>query len=255
MTPMSSPLAHINPSLKLGTHLAIMVLLMMTSDPHTTGLLWILAVCTGIGVGGWRIHYLLTRLLPYLLFFLLTFWMLAAFGEGTTVLWQWGWFHVTQEGIQHGLTIAMRMYAFITYSLLFTSTTDLSKFVMSLIHQCHLSPKWAYGLLAGLRFIPLFQSELQQMKIAHKIRGFQRKNWREALMRYTLPLLTQGIRRAERVAIAMEARGFTGSSTRTYYYTPQVKKKDYGYSILLSVLTFAILLSSWQFHWLTWAWE
>ncbi|GGE44607.1 putative HMP/thiamine permease protein YkoC [Pullulanibacillus camelliae] len=255
MTPMNSALAHINPSLKLSTHLVIMILLMMTSDPRTTCLLWLLAVSTGIVFGGWRLHYLVKRLLPYLLFFVLTFWMLAAFGKGETLLWQWGWFHITQEGIQHGLTIAMRMYAFVTYSLLFTSTTDVSEFIMSLIHQCHLSPKWAYGLLAGLRFVPLFQSELQQMKAAHKIRGFQRKNWREAFIRYTLPLLTQGIRRAERVAIAMEARGFTGSKTRTYYATPQIKKKDYSYSAILLLFTLIIQLLSWQLHWLTWSWQ
>ena len=115
--------------------------------------------------------------------------------------------------MNHGLTIVLRMLAFVTYGLLFTSTTDLTLFIMSLIHQCKLSPKWAYGLLAGFRFIPLFQSELNQMKTAHKVRGYKQKNSWKAFMRYSLPLFTQGIRKSERIAIAMEARGFTGQET------------------------------------------
>ena len=51
--------------------------------------------------------------------FILIFWMMAAFGKGQETTWQWAWFHVTQESINHGLTIAFRMLAFVTYGLLF----------------------------------------------------------------------------------------------------------------------------------------
>ncbi|GGH87438.1 energy-coupling factor transport system permease protein [Pullulanibacillus pueri] len=171
-----SLLATINPTLKLFTHLTLMILIMTLASPLITLFLWLLALIVGLFIGGWTPSYLYKRLLPYFIFFVLVFWMLAAFGEGATVLWQWGWFHITEEGIKHGLLIALRMYAFVTYSLLFTSTTDITTFIMSLIHQCHLSPKWAYGLLAGFRFIPLFQTELTQMKLAHRVRGFEGKN-------------------------------------------------------------------------------
>lgn len=114
---------------------------------------------------------------------------MAAFGKGEETIWEWAWFRVTEESVGNGLTIVPRMLGFVTYGLLFTSTTDLTQFIMSLIHQCRLSPKWAYGLLAGFRFVPLFQSELSQMKAAHKIRGYKQKNSWKAFIRYAFAVV------------------------------------------------------------------
>jgi energy-coupling factor transport system permease protein len=234
-------LTGLNPSMKLLSHLLVMFLLMAISNPKVTFLIWVIAVLIGVFLGGWRINFLLKALLPYLGFFILVFWMMAAFGEGEETIWKWAWFHITVESMNHGLTIAFRMLGFVTYGLLFTSTTDLTLFIMSLIHQCKLSPKWAYGLLAGFRFIPLFQSELDQMKIAHKVRGYKQKNSWKAFMRYSLPLFTQGIRKSERIAIAMEARGFTGNRDRTYYHTPKILIKDLAYLLSLLIVVLGII--------------
>jgi len=235
-------LATLNPACKLLSHFIVMFLLMAISNPKVTLLIWLLALLIGIFLGGWRMTYLLKRLLPYLGFSILVFWMMAAFGEGEETIWKWAWFHITDESMNHGLTIGLRMLGFVTYGLLFTSTTDLTLFIMSLIHQCKLSPKWAYGLLAGFRFIPLFQSELNQMKTAHKVRGYKQRNSWKAFMRYSLPLFTQGIRKSERLAIAMEARGFTGTRDRTYYQTPKILAKDLVYLLSLLMVVLGIVI-------------
>ncbi|RNC97309.1 energy-coupling factor transporter transmembrane component T family protein [Lysinibacillus halotolerans] len=242
MKPNDSFLASLNPSCKLFTHIFVMFLLMTISNPKVTLFIWILGVFVGIFLGGWRIAYLFKRLVPYLGFSILVFWMMAAFGEGETTIWKWAWFHVTEESVTNGLTIALRTLGFVTYGLLFTSTTDLTLFIMSLIHQCKLSPKCAYGLLAGFRFIPLFQSELNQMRTAHKVRGYKQKNSWKAFMRYSIPLFSQGIRKAERIAIAMEARGFTGTKERTYYQTTQVVTKDWAYLCSLLIVVLALMM-------------
>ncbi|KAA6447312.1 energy-coupling factor transporter transmembrane component T family protein [Bacillus swezeyi] len=239
-----SLLSKLNPSAKLFSHLLAMCILMAVSDPKATLFIWLLAVSIGVFFGGWTLAYLAKRLLPYLMFFILVFWMMAAFGKGEETLWQWAWFHVTKESVSNGLTIALRMLGFVTYGLLFTSTTDLTQFIMSLIHQCRLSPKWAYGLLAGFRFVPLFQSELAQKKAAHKIRGYKQKNSWKAFIRYSLPLFSQGIRKSERIAIAMEARGFTGTRDRTYYQTTRLSVKDGAYLAGLLFAVTVILLTA-----------
>jgi energy-coupling factor transport system permease protein len=251
----TSTLSRVNPSVKLTAHLIVMFFLMAVGDPITSALLWLLSVAIGVTIGGWGMRYAMKRLVPYTGFFLLVFWMLAAFGKGEHVLWQFAWFRVTEEGVRNGLTIAFRMMGFVTYGLLFTSTTNPTLLIMSLIHQYRLSPKWAYGLLAGIRFIPLFESELKQMRAAHKIRGFHSQGKLKSFARYTLPLLTQGIRKAERVAIAIEARGFDGAKPRTYYYTPTVSGKDYAYCVFLFGAVLFILFCSFSFGWLTWVWE
>lgn len=235
-------LSTLNPSCKLIVHLLVMFALMGIKDPLLTLVLWLLAVLIGVTLGGWTPSYLLRRLVPYLLFFVMVFWMLAAFGKGEQVLWQWAWFRVSEESLRNGLLIGLRMLGFVTYGLLFTSTTDLNRLMMSLVHQCRLSPKWAYGMLAGFRFIPLFQSELKQMKAAHRIRGYRQRNSGKAFMRYALPLFTQGVRKSERIAIAMEARGFTGTRERTYYVQPVMAKRDYAYAMGLLIMVAALIL-------------
>jgi len=64
-------------------------------------------------------------------------------------------------------------------------------------------------------------------------------------MRYALPLFTQGIRKSERIAIAMEVRGFTGTRDRTYYQTTEVMTKDVAYllSLLIGVIGIIIFIN------------
>lgn len=214
---------------------------MALDDPFTTFYLWIFVLIIGIAIGGWRLPYLVKALLPYTFFFVLVFWMMAAFGKGENVLFHWAWFRVTEESIKNGLNLSLRMLGFVTIGLLFTSTTDLNKLIMSLIHQFHLSPKWAYGFLAGFRCIPLFQEELLQIKAAHRIRGYKNYGSWKAFSRYAVPLLTTAIRRSERMATAMAARGFTGTRERTYYVKPTVSRCDYGYCIFTLLLAGAII--------------
>lgn len=217
-----------------------MFLLMAVTNPLTTLAVWIFVLIMGISIGGWKLPFLVKVLLPYLFLFIFVFWMRAAFGIGEHVIMEWAWFRITEESLRNGLTISLRMLGFVTIGLLYTSTTDLNLFIMSLIQQCKLSPKWAYGFLAGFRCIPMFQEELAQIKEAHRIRGYKYTGSWRAFRRYAVPLLTQAIRRSERMAIAMEARGFTGTRDRTYYRSPIVSKQDYVY--LAVVLMIAVVL-------------
>ncbi|MEK4669560.1 energy-coupling factor transporter transmembrane component T [Paenibacillus alvei] len=228
-----SYLSHINPSVKLIAHLAVMFLLMMISEPGKTLLIWTAFLFLGMIGGGWTIKYLLKVMPPYFVFFVLTFWMLAAFGKGETEIWQWAWFRITAESASNGLTIATRMLAFVTIGLLFTSTTCIHPFMMSLVHQLKVPPKWAYGFMAGFRCIPLFQKELAHLKEAHRIRGCRHNGSWQTFKRYAVPLLTNAVRKSERMALAMEVRGFTGDRDRSYYKKTIVTKKDYYYASLL----------------------
>jgi len=40
----------------------------------------------------------------------------------------------------------------------------------------------------------------------------------DRLQRYSVPLLAQSIRRAQRIAVAMEAKRFSSGTRRTYFY-------------------------------------
>ncbi|WP_244964398.1 energy-coupling factor transporter transmembrane component T family protein [Listeria aquatica] len=233
-------LASINPTLKLMTHLMIMFILMSSMSALFTLIILLISFVTGIFLAKWDYTYFRKNIFPYFLFALLVFWSMAAFGEGTHILWQWGWFRVSTESMQHGLVLAERAMAFILIGLLFISTTNVTDLVMSFIHQCKMPPKWGYGLLAGIRFIPDFQTELKEVVQAHKVRGYIKYNKLRQFVHYLLPLLTRGIRKAERTAVAIEARGFQEGQKRTFYKQTMVKKKDWLY-MLTGICTVLLL--------------
>jgi energy-coupling factor transport system permease protein len=240
-----SLVARVNPSLKLFLHLICMLLLIVAKDPMTTLYLLAIPVTVTLTVAKVPLKTFLVRISPFLLIFLFTIWSLAAYGKGETVWWQWGWIRITEEGLTNGLNIGLRMLGFVAYGLLFSVTTDVTQLMLSLMQQCKLPPKFAYAMLAGFRFIPMFKEEYEQIKAAHRVRGARRvpglRGKVQAFMRYTIPLLSQGIRKAERVAVALEARGFDGSWNRTFYCEIRIGRIDAIYACLLLLLNLAVL--------------
>ncbi len=72
----------------------------------------------------------------------------------------------------------------------------------------------------GLAFLPLLQQELQRILLAQRVRGADlRRGSMESRLLNVLallpPLLAGNLRRAEELAVAMEARGFVPGAPRT----------------------------------------
>lgn len=246
----------LNPAYKLIIHLLFMVLMTIISDPVTSFLLMLIPLLVILTMVRLPIRRLFTYTMPFLLLFFFSAWGLAAFGKGETVWFKWAWFHFTEEGFFKGLTIGFRTLGFAFYGMLFILTIDVTAFILSLMQQLRLPPKWAYSLLAGVRFIPLFKDEFDQIRAAHRVRGMGRARGLrariEAVFRFTIPLLAQGIRKAERVATALEARGFDGSWNRTFYQQVTSSRLDLYYFLLLVALHVALITISVTFGFIRW---
>lgn len=238
----------LNPAYKLIIHLIFMMLMTIINDPLTSFMLMLIPLAVILTTVRLPLRKLLTYSFPFFLLFLLSTWSLAAFGKGETVWFKWAWFHFTEEGFFKGLTIGFRTLGFAFYGMLFVLTTNVTAFVLSLMQQLRLPPKWAYSLLAGVRFIPLFKDEFEQIRAAHRVRGMGRargvQSRLQAVFRFTIPLLAQGIRKAERVATALEARGFDGSWNRTFYHQIQWSRRDVYYFMLLVALHAVMITAS-----------
>lgn len=91
------------------------------------------------------------------------------------------------------------------------------------------SPRYAYSFLAAMRMIPMLLDEFQTLRHALLIRGtgrhVSRWNLYAHIKMYAIPLLAQSIRRAQRTAIAMEAKGLSDQK-RTYYYVIGYSQAD-----------------------------
>lgn len=83
--------------------------------------------------------------------------------------------------------------------------------------------------MAAIRMIPLIISSLIQLRRSLKMRYqmIDKSNYRgfKRLKHLIIPLLSQNIRRAHQLSVAMESKGFK-DGPRTYYYHAPFSYKD-----------------------------
>ncbi|PRZ08340.1 energy-coupling factor transport system permease protein [Isoptericola sp. CG 20/1183] len=137
----------------------------------------------------------------------------------TTVLATVGGFEVRSGALATGLATAVRTVALMMLVLLGGLTTSGADVVRAMTQQLHLPYRVGYAALAALRFVPRFGHELEVIRGAHRVRGVAPGRGPVVAVRrqagYVVPLLAGGIRHAERVSLAMDARGFGAHPTRT----------------------------------------
>lgn len=127
------------------------------------------------------------------------------------------------SNILTAMQISSRLLAFSGMGILFALTTDNELFISSLMHQCRLSPKFAYGILAAFHLMPGMVREFKAVRTAFAVRGIDTRFSLSPLF----TMLVNSIRWSESVAMAMESKGFNGTRNRTYYTIPTVHISDY----------------------------
>ncbi|WP_077303465.1 energy-coupling factor transporter transmembrane component T family protein [Virgibacillus pantothenticus] len=256
---MSTLLNNINPSIKAITVVISVCLLTFVFDPFTPLVYCILTILLTFLFGkvAWKMY-----LIYFLVICLLSIgmlWTSVAFADepnNPQLTMQFLFWELPKENVTVALSLTLRMLAFAALSFMFIFTTNMVHFILSLMQQCKLPPKLAYGILAGYRFLPLMRDELQQIRAAHQVRGVNRasglKETIQQYKRYAIPLLAGAIRKAERTAIAMESKGFSGKKNRVFYRQFQVTFIDWlflGGMIVLLAATVAISIKLGYFSW------
>ncbi|KUO96083.1 ATP-binding cassette domain-containing protein [Ferroacidibacillus organovorans] len=247
--PRSTPARWLNPTMQLVMVLAVMIIGVFANNLHQALTLFFLPIALMLLVARLTPWQILKRLSPFLGFYLLYVWTPTAYGpvapSEPTI--HFLWMHPTVAGFRNGLVLAFRMLSAVSFGVLFASEVDITDLIISLCQNARVSPRFAYGTLAGIRVIPLFQSEWTKLRQARALRG---KEGQSAVLRpilYALPLLTQAIRMSERVAIAMEARGFYGdvamrATARSYYRIIPLRVRDVLYPIVVALLAVGLIV-------------
>jgi energy-coupling factor transport system permease protein len=123
-----------------------------------------------------------------------------------------GPWRVTQEALQAGIGLGLRVVAIGAVGAVFALTTDSTRLVDALVQQAHVPERFAYGALAAYGAIPRFGSDLANLRAARRMRGL-RGSWHPRIL---VGLLVLAIRHGDRMALAMDARAF-GSGPRSRY--------------------------------------
>lgn len=233
-------LHRLNPLTKLV--FAMLIILGLTSivDPITPLVAAALTLLAIWLLGRVRLTELARTLLPFGVLSLGLIWTTTLFyvadpGSHARAIWALGPLVVTDQGIAYGLTIFFRLQGFFAASLLFVLTTDPTDFVQAVIQCLRVSYRFGYGAHAAYRFVPLFDSELATIRAAHRVRGVSDGGGLIARYRqfagYLVPLLAGGVRKAERVALAMDARGFGAYPNRTYFRRSRLGLPDLAFAV------------------------
>jgi energy-coupling factor transport system permease protein len=240
-----------NPTAKLAAHLVLTLLLTIVFDPFTPLVFMALVFVVGRTLGRMPLQTMLKALVPFWLIatsLMISNALFASHPEKATVLWRGGPFIATLEGATIGLSLAERSMTVAGFSVLLMMSTDPTDLVRSLVQQAHLPPRFAYPTLAAYRFLPLLQTELETIRLAHRLRGVGRRRgpvgWLREQGRLAIPLLANAIRRSERVALAMDARGFAAQRPRTHYRQIAFDAADGWVIVVAAVAGSAILLAS-----------
>jgi energy-coupling factor transport system permease protein len=133
-----------------------------------------------------------------------------------------------------GVTLFLRSIACGMVSALFAMTTDPGGFVRALMAYCRLPPRLGYALFAAMQLVPDLASEAEQMRLARAMKsGRPRRRIPGPLEAASLvvPLLAYAIRRAGRIAIAMEARGLS-PGPRTIVNVPRFTWRDGAFVVI-----------------------
>ncbi|EOS58516.1 MULTISPECIES: energy-coupling factor transporter transmembrane component T family protein [Paenibacillus] len=219
-----------NPAAKL----ALMILLfLLTLFTHRLDFIFYQAILFTFllfllsGYEPWKVALLL---FPFALIFASSAATMILFGKGTAIWWSWGLFRISEESFYRGIHIGFKAVAFAAEGLLFVLTTSSVALFYALMQQAKLPPKYAYSFMASVRLLPMVWEELLVRRNALLIRGVRRPRGLPGLVAqaklYAVPLLSQSIRRAHRVAVAMEAKAFDGNRPRTYYYPTAYSRYD-----------------------------
>ena len=252
----AAPLGRANPVAKLGAGLFVLLALFASLDGVTAGVVLIGLVAL-LPASGLSVRALLGRtwLVGIAAVSIGVFNVLFAADQmGPTVV-ELGPLRVGLDTLINGVGLALRLLAIALAGLLATATSDPIDVADSLIQQLRVSPRFAIGVLAALRMLPLLAQEWQILGMARRARGVEAGRSPVAAVRLfsgqLLSLLVAAIRRGSRMALAMEARGFGASPCRTVARVQRMRASDWGWilgAIALGVAAIAIsvALGTWR---------
>jgi len=173
--------------------------------------------------------------------------------QGDIIL-DWGWIKIYEEGLRQGILISMRFFLLILITSLLTLTTspieitDGIEYLLGPLKKVKFPVhELALMMSISLRFIPTLMQETDIIMKAQTARGVEFssgpiKNRVKAIIPLLIPLFISAFKRAEELAVAMEARGYRGGEGRTKYRLLNWNFADTGMILLLLLVTALLVI-------------
>lgn len=250
--PGDSFLYHLDPRTKLLLTIALIVLVFITQSFIGFGLIFLFvawcAFSTKIGL-----PYMIRGLKPVFMIIALTFFLNLFLMKDSAVLFQIAFISITSGGLHTALFMAVRLILLVLCSQLLTLTTSpialtdgLESLMRPLSRIGFPAHEISMMMSIALRFIPTLMEETTKIRRAQMARGadFESGNLiarAKAMLPLLVPLFVSAFRRADELAMAMEARCYRGGFGRTKMKQLKFSWRD-GVSTAVIALMFAVTI-------------
>ncbi|MGY0694047.1 energy-coupling factor transporter transmembrane component T family protein [Virgibacillus sp. FSP13] len=201
------------------------------------------------------IKFILKGLMPVWFLIVFTFILHLIVTKEGTVLVEIFSFKIYSGALIQGFAISMRFFLLILITSLLTLTTTPIEITDAIEDMLHPLKKikfpvheLALMMSISLRFIPTLMQETEKISRAQASRGVDFKTGpikerAKAVVPLLVPLFVSAFKRAEELAMAMEARGYQGGEGRTKLRELKIEKRDIAIYVLFLFVIAGLFLT------------
>lgn len=252
--PANSPLHRLDPRVKLVSTLLYLISLFLFRSVlgYVVATIFLFGM---IQLSKVPFRFIVRGLKPILFLFMLTVVFNLFLTKTGNILVSFWIFGITDEGLRTAVYMSIRLIYLILGSSLMTFTTtpnELTDGIEKLLHPLQKIRvpvhDIAMMLSIALRFIPILLEETDKIMKAQIARGADLESGNiiqkaKSLIPILVPLFASAFRRANDLAMAMEARCYRGGDGRTKMKPLIYKRRDYvAYGIVLIYMVAVVLI-------------
>lgn len=251
--PADSIIHQMDPRSKLILVFLFVCVVFIANNPLTYGILTLYTLIM-VALSKISARFLIGGLKPVLWLIVFTLILHIFLTKGGELLYELGPIEIYEDGVRQGVFISMRFFLLILMTSLLTLTTTPIEITDGL--ETLLGPlkkvkfpvhELALMMSISLRFIPTLMQETDKIMKAQIARGVEFtsgpiKERVKAIVPLLIPLFISSFKRAEELAVAMEARGYRGGEGRTKYRLLSWGIADTAMLLVLGCLTAVLYL-------------
>lgn len=251
--PGNSLIHRLDPRTKIIIIFCFVIIVFFANNPLSYGLLT-LFVLLSVFITFIPIRFILKGLTPIWFLIIFTFLLHFFLTKEGPVLFEIISIKIHKGGILQGLAISLRLFLLILMTSLLTLTTtpiEITDAIENLLEPLRKFKfpvhELALMMSISLRFIPTLMQETDKISKAQASRGVDfrtgpMKERIKAIIPLLVPLFVSAFKRAEELAMAMEARGYQGGEGRTKLRELKYHSKDLIVFIVFIVVVIVLFI-------------
>lgn len=161
---------------------------------------------------------------------------------GKELLYKIGPVGIYSDGMLFGCAMALRLLTIVLATAIVLITTNPADMIIGL-RELGMPHKMAFMVLTALRFVPTLMARAVLIQDVQKARGMKSGDEAgnfikriTALIPVLIPLYIASLEMAERLSLAMEARGFGASPQITYSKDLHMSRMDYSIVFVVGIV-------------------